>query len=232
VETGIGSWLSSNVMLICATISAVALAVGSLGFFLAARKRHEIEQALKSIGAPQLKPFDLSYGDASGRLAQSSLVAPEKLWTYDETYLEEFSQRAGASLAPNYINATLLRRDMLAAIGLALFAATVDAQIAVAWSDNVWLSRIASFACGMALVYGASDLAENRKLATVLRSKPINRAQTAAANVLTRVKMMSIFLSGAGFLAYVVLKVISSLIESSDKDHDLPAPAADEAPAT
>ena len=75
------------------TLCALALAV--MAFFFSAKARAAVDAAIdgeshrKALGL-----LDLSKGDSAATLEKRLLVTPERLWTYDEAYLERFAQAA------------------------------------------------------------------------------------------------------------------------------------------
>jgi hypothetical protein len=61
----------------------------------------------------------------------------------------------------------------------------------------------------MAIIYGVADVAEDSKLASILRySQTIDRAEVAATNMLTRLKMVSLTLSVLGLGFYLIIAVV------------------------
>jgi hypothetical protein len=55
----------------------------------------------------------------------------------------------------------------------------------------------------MAILYGIADVAEDLKLATILRHpQSIDRADAAATNMLTRIKITALILSVIGVLIF------------------------------
>jgi hypothetical protein len=89
----------------------------------------------------------------------------------------------------------------------------------------------------MGIVYGAADVAEDLKLASILddwRRRPrhhgvapeavdMDGGEAAAANALTRIKLVTICLSVAGALAFAVLSSLARLIYPPPGDPE-PAP--------
>lgn len=194
-----------------AAFTMLALVVAVVGFFRVAPFRHRVSEALKEPNLPSLGIWSLSRGNVTETLQRHSLVIPEALWTYDEVYLQMFAQKAHAHLSDEYIDQTLLRWDLVMAVGLAAFACAFNLGVASFFSGTLWISRPASFAAAMAILYGAADVAEDLKLVSILRrftpnsEGSIDRAEAAAANMLTRVKLLTIVLSVTAGVTYAIL---------------------------
>jgi hypothetical protein len=66
--------------------------------------------------------------------------------------------------------------------------------------------------CGcMGILYGVADVAEDVKLTSTLRYRTIDPAEAAAANVLTRIKLVTIVLSIVGALVFATLSAVTRL---------------------
>ena len=211
-------------------LTLFALALTIVAFFFAAKARAAIDTAVGTgVYGKSLRLFDLSYGNAAEALRVRRLVPPERLWTYDETYLERFAQAALHATVPGgeaalhyYVRAVLRRLDLWFAVGLGAFVILVDVAIADAlsaayplWTRAAWIG-----AC-MALVYLAADIAEDLKLASILDRAAkggddavaaIDAGEAAAANMLTRVKLVSITLSGVGIAVFLVLATLAAIV--------------------
>jgi hypothetical protein len=193
-----------------------AFAATAVTFFITARDRTQIDQALAaaSIGKEPLEIFDLSRGDAAGMMERKVVVPPERLWTYDEHYVESFALTARSVIVRHhtaldlYLKSTLFW-DVLFAASLALFVALFWAAVAFADWAPVSLARVALLCGAMGIVYGAADIAEDIKLGTMLRHTKVDAAEAAAANVLTRIKMVTIALSIVGWLVFAGLHVVN-----------------------
>lgn len=84
---------------------------------------------------------------------------------------------------------------------------------------------LAPFFGAMAIAYGVADIAEDYKLADILWPKQhnktdsdryplrVDRADAAAANMLTRIKMMSLFLSLIGGVLFYLISKLQSLAQ-------------------
>jgi hypothetical protein len=114
-----------------------------------------------------------------------------------------------------YVRAVLRRRDLWFAVGLGAFVILVDVAIADALSTAypLW-TRAASIGACMGLVYLAADVAEDLKLASILdrAAKGGDDAVAAAANMLTRIKLVSITLSGVGIAVFFVLAMLAAIV--------------------
>jgi hypothetical protein len=206
-----------------------ALLIACIGFGFSAKRRAEIDAAMgKGDSRKPLRLLDLSHGDVRSALRERRLVAPERLWSYDETYLERFAQltlharvREEPSALHLYVRTVLHRFDLVFAIGLGTFVylanlAIADALVAThpLWARAAWIA-----AC-MGLLYGVADVAEDLKLASILAravipdselAGVIDPAEAAAANVLTRVKLVTIVLSALGALVFAALSIAAAI---------------------
>jgi hypothetical protein len=149
---------------------------------------------------------------------------PERCWTFDVQSLEKFVEHArhiqigqSASLT-FYVQSILKRSDIVFA--LALSVATVWISVAVIVSAAVWeWLQWAAFPAGaMAILYGVADIAEDLKLAAILGDssshlKVFDRADVAAANMLTRIKIVALTLSVVGLAIFLVLLLVQSAIK-------------------
>jgi hypothetical protein len=76
----------------------LAALVTAVLFFITAGAREAVDKALSlRQGGRPLRLFDLSHGDAERAMVDKVAVAPERLWTYDEEYLDHFVQRSDAA---------------------------------------------------------------------------------------------------------------------------------------
>jgi hypothetical protein len=159
-------------------------------------------------GAANRVRWDLAW-EASGNQATR---IPEQCWSYDAHDLEAFVNaarivRIGRQSALDfYVHNILKRSDICFAIALAAVAAFVCYEIAVApllWGPFKW----AAVPLGaMAILYGIADVAEDMKLASILKHpQNIDRADAAATNMLTRLKMTALTLSGIGIAIFLVI---------------------------
>jgi len=217
------------------TLCALALAI--MAFFYSAKARVAVDAAID--GRSHRKPlglFDLSRGDPAVALATHRLVVPERLWTYDEAYLERFAQaalhartRRGSAALDDYVRVILRGLDLYLAVGLGAFVVLVNLTIADFLADPLW-ARAAWIGACMGLVYAVADIGEDLKLASILGRAAtagddaigaIDPGEAAAANLLTRVKLVSITLSGVGMALVAVLSAIAAVVIPPPND---PAP--------
>lgn len=212
------------------TLCALALAV--MAFFYSAKARAAVDAAIdRGSHRKPLGLFDLSKGDSAAALEKRRLVAPERLWTYDEAYLERFAQatlharmRRGSSALHYYVHAILRGLDLYFAVGLGMFVVLVDLAIAdfLIESHPLW-ARAAWIGACMGLVYAVADIAEDLKLASILGRAAtagedavtaIDAGEAASANMLTRVKLVSITLSAVGMAVFLILSIVAAAVAS------------------
>jgi hypothetical protein len=64
----------------------------------------------------------------------------------------------------------------------------------------------------MGILYGVADVAEDLKLASILSAHgSIDAGETAAANFLTRIKFVTITLSGVGIAVFLALSGLAAI---------------------
>jgi hypothetical protein len=226
----LGHWFMSFAATPYGLATLAALLVACVGFGLSAKRRAEIDSALAEGDSRQpLRLLDLSRGNVQCAIHDRRPVAPERLWSYDENCLERFAQlalHARVRDAPSALHLywrTVLRRfDLAFGIGLGTFIflanfAMADALLSThpLWARAVWIA-----AC-MGVLYGVADIAEDLKLASILeraavpgseRVGLIDPAEAAAANVLTRIKLVTIVLSGLGALVFAALSIAAAIV--------------------
>jgi hypothetical protein len=199
---------------------AVAFVLMAIVFFVNARRRATVESALgEGMQRGPLRMFDLNHGSTEDALKSKHLIVPERLWTYDEQYLERFARVAAESAIRGegsalrlYLGAILRRWDFLFAVLLATVVGLIDFGIAKTVADihPSW-TRVAILAGCMAILYGAADIAEDFKLVTILRMPDeIDAGEAAAANFLTRAKLVALTASGFGIAIYLTLYAIAA----------------------
>jgi hypothetical protein len=116
-----------------------------------------------------------------------------------------------------YANKILRGCDLAYAAALATVTAYVWFRIALGYAPTEpysWLSSavvwFAPYCAAMAIAYGVADIAEDLKLASILwpsgGSEKIDRAEAAAANMLTVIKMLTLLLSIIGFILFLLLR--------------------------
>jgi hypothetical protein len=147
--------------------------------------------------------------NASGNPA---MRIPERSWSYDAHDLQAFANaaqhvRIGRQSALDfYVHNILKRSDICFAIALAAVTAFVCYEIAVAPLRCVLFNWAALPLGAMAILYGIADVAEDLKLASILKHpQNIDRADAAAANMLTRIKFVALTLSAIGVAIFLVI---------------------------
>jgi hypothetical protein len=139
-------------------------------------------------------------------------LIPERRWSYDARDLEAFADAARrAGMLGFYVNTILRGSDICFAIALSAITAFIWYWIAVT-PMPYWILNWAALPFGaMAILYGIADVAEDIKLATILdQPQSIDRADAAATNMLTRIKMVTLTLSIVGGLIFVVISVVQT----------------------
>jgi hypothetical protein len=197
--------------------AAVAAVATVVTFFVTAAGRNAIDAALHAHGGQPLALFDLSHGDTAKALKDKIAVAPERLWTYDEEYLDHFVQKTKAVTvwqrpALEVYCKFVLRWDIAFAVSMTAFIVLFWLDVATASWAPPWLARLAILAECMGVLYGFADVPEDIKLLAILRDpQRIDPAETAAANALTRVKLVAVMLSVVGALLFAVLSAANKL---------------------
>jgi hypothetical protein len=137
---------------------------------------------------------------------------PERCWTYDARDLEVFANVADrAGMLGFYVNAILRRSDVCFAIALAAITVFIWYRIAVTPMECQLFNWAALPLGAMAVLYGIADVAEDIKLATILNHRQsIDRADAAATNMLTRIKIATLTLSLIGALIFVVVSLLEA----------------------
>jgi hypothetical protein len=215
-----------------AIASAFFLVVAAIAFFVAAKRRAAIDAALRGgQSATRLGIFDPAHRDAVNRSAGKYLAIPERLWTYDNFYLEEFARAARQTRLPDgrraidaYIGTTM-SSDIVFAAAMGLFVALFEFDVATMLLPRCpALSGAVMFLACMGAVYGAADIAEDLKLISILKDwrtaasgdpeghLRIDGGEAAAANALTRIKFVTISLSILGGAVFVVFFLIAAAI--------------------
>jgi hypothetical protein len=161
---------------------------------------------------------------------------PEGMMVYGADELQTFVD-AARSVTINrqpalafYAEKILRGCDIAYAVALAAVTAYAWFRLALACSASAADSWIAStlvwfapFFGAMAIAYAVADIAEDLKLASILWPKAtkdnpdrypdvIDRADAAAANMLTRIKMMSLGLSLIGYGLFKLLRLVQSAL--------------------
>jgi hypothetical protein len=156
---------------------------------------------------------------------------PEAMVFYEAEDLRAFAKAAlrvsikGESALSFYANKILHGCDLAYAVALAVVTAYVWFRIALGYAPTApqsWLSSavlwFAPYCAAMAIAYGVADIAEDLKLASILRGPVlpnsedlvVDRAEAAAANMLTVIKMVTLLLSVIGFILFLLLQWLQS----------------------
>ena len=224
--------MPGNPEIAIAVASAFFLIVATIAFFVAEKRRVAIDAALRGgQSATRLGMFDLAHRDAVNRAEGKYLAIPERLWTYDNFYLEEFARGARQTRLPDgrraidvYIGKTM-SSDIVFAAAMGLFVALFEFDVATVLLPRCpALSGAVMFFAGMGAVYGAADIAEDLKLISILKdwrtaasgdpegNLRIDGGEAAAANALTRIKFVTISLSILGGAVFVIFFLIAAAI--------------------
>jgi hypothetical protein len=215
-------------------IAAAVFLLGTIVFFtLSEMNRAKIYAALKaSHGGEELGFFDLSHGDTAKVLSEKRVVTPEALWTYDAEYLEKFTsdmRRSDAAALDRFINKVLRRWDAAFAVCLALFTALLNFSASTLLVAHPLAARAMLVLAAMGLVYGVADVAEDFKLASILERSTraeqvehVDGGEAAVANMLTRVKVVSLILSGTGVVTFWILHGTAGLVTRFGPGADSP----------
>lgn len=160
---------------------------------------------------------------------------PESMVFYGAKELKAFASfarkvtvkhQAGLSF---YADKILRGCDLAYAAALATLTAYVWFRIALQHAPDApqswWSSAIVWFApycAAMAIAYGVADITEDFKLASILLPRganadtehEIDRAEAAAANMLTIIKMLTLALSVIGLILFLLLRWTQSITKS------------------
>jgi hypothetical protein len=128
---------------------------------------------------------------------------PERRWTYDAQDLERFARTAQpVGLLRPYLR-ILWTSDLCFAVFVATVSAYIWWRIAVTPVGYAFVNWAALPLGAMAILYGIADVAEDLKLASMLKyPHTIDQAEAAATNMLTRVKIVTISLSLIGLAIF------------------------------
>jgi hypothetical protein len=231
---------------------AIAFTIVTLLFLLTAQLRNRLEGQLRgpARAAPKTDVPRLMSEPALGRTSNDAPAPsiPERLWTYDSALMTQFIE----SITPRgsdgardcgwlaFYAGPILSCDIAFA---ASFAAAISLTGVFLMSDvtmPIWLVRLAPICSAMGLVYGAADIAEDLKLRRIFRDaqrhldalasvdatdrRLCDAASVDAANVLTRVKVVSLTLSVIGLVVWTILMGAAQLIfRPSTPDNPLTA---------
>jgi hypothetical protein len=171
-------------------------------------------------------------------LQRSQLAVPERRWSYDQGYLIQFLNvlHAASQRSPErddwlaYYRRRILVLDIIFAVIFAAFIALGSGLIAAHPARALWIPRAASTTAALGLLYGLSDVLEDITLKRMLRhaerefelrSRDPSReedvavadaAQTDAANMLTRLKVITLTASVIGLAAFLLFLICNFLI--------------------
>jgi hypothetical protein len=226
-----------------AIASAFFLVVAAVAFFVAAKRRAVVDAALRGgRNVSRLGLLDLARHDAMDNLARKYLAIPERLWTYDNFYLEEFAKAArrarlpgGGTALDSYIGTTM-SSDIVFAAALGLFVALFEFDVATVLLPQcpILSGALMFFAC-MGAVYGAADVAEDLKLMSILKDWSrastndaearigVDGGEAAAANALTRIKIVTISLSILGAVVFLIFSGVAAVIYRQPRNPAAPA---------
>jgi hypothetical protein len=166
---------------------------------------------------------------AWGTAGHKNTRIPERCWVYDAHDLESFAAMAsgvpiGQQTALQFYAKDILKgSDIFFAIALAAVTAFICYEIAVLPMPFRWLNWIALPFAAMAVLYGVADVAEDLKLAAILgHPRKIDRADAAATNMLTRIKIVALSLSVVGLLIFAVISLLQTAgekLQSGEATH-------------
>jgi hypothetical protein len=149
---------------------------------------------------------------------------PEQRWSYSAYDLEDFAKAAGqvsvdrVTALDFYVSRILHGSDICFAAALAAISAYVWYRVAVTPMPYEALNWVALPLGAMAILYGVADIAEDLKLAAILKHpKKVDRADAAATNMLTRIKLVAICLSLVGAAIYAIVAGIEFGVEKLRK---------------
>lgn len=212
--------------------------VVSLGLYLvAAARRRTLDAALKRAEGLDDTAPSLGFFEAWKPSSRAALAAPELRWNYDQDYMIAFIEAArsqhffdrparNSTSALKYYSNLILRLDMWFAIAFAAFivcASLLGAYWFAAWP---WLARAWILVACLGALYGVADVAEDALLRRIFNHAEkiaalngpsedmalADAAQVDAANALTRVKFLTIFVSVIGFIAFGLFFCLDKLI--------------------
>jgi hypothetical protein len=204
--------------------AAAALAT-SIIFAINARSRDAVDAALRKAanGHAAIGMFELCGPGAANAVHDKAILAPERLWCYDEAYLDTFVDVAaksttsfGDSALQRYLRPTLVWNDVAFAIALSLFTVLALLGIAPFLSYLPWSGYLMLIFAAIGVCYGVADVAEDWKLLTILdKGTPVDPTEAAAANALTRIKLVTISFSVIGGVTFLLLDSFAKLLRRS-----------------
>ncbi len=202
-------------------VTAAAALATVIIFAINTRSRDAVDAALREAanGHAAIGIFELCGPGASNAIHDKALVAPERLWCYDEAYLDTFVEVAAKSTTSfgdrallRYVRPALVWNDVAFAIALSLFSVLALLGIAPFLSRQPWSSYLMLIFASMGVCYGVADVAEDWKLLTILdNGAPVDPTGAASANALTRVKLVTISISIIGGATFLLLSLVAKL---------------------
>lgn len=190
----------------------------SIVYFLNASSREVIDVALRSPTTRGLEVSVLTVCRCSDveDWGAYSLIPPERVWCYGPSYLTAFRDRAslaktsfGDTALQRYIRPVLMWNDITFAVLMALFA--VLSNFAVSASLPHPMQAVFVFLALSGLAYGIFDVMEDAMLIRICRSRsPIDATAAARAQLLTRLKMLTLIFSISGLILFVALQFTRS----------------------
>lgn len=151
-------------------------------------------------------------------LALKPMKTPERLKSYDAEALTKVAQKLKSASAGTdgtmldlYIRPVLLRNDIIFAVALAIFSATLWIWVIVHFELSGLLRHMITVLTASAVLYGVSDVAEDVMLARLFRqSDAISSGEGRVACGLTQLKLIAIIGSVSGALVFETLSWLTS----------------------
>jgi hypothetical protein len=177
--------------------------------------------------------FRLDVEESLGWPSESAVRLPEKQWNNSAHGLRDFVRDAGGagSVSLKKYMRVLRFSDIWFAVALAgttaylwYWIATLTPPPVLQWAYP-YLAWLAPPLGAMALIYGISDVAEDLKLAQILRDGDrIDPAEATAANMLTRIKIASLCISVIGIGLFMPIAMAHDIGAWARKRHRVPVP--------
>jgi hypothetical protein len=173
----------------------------------------------------------LAWDHAWNASPHKAISIPERCWTYDAHDIKVFARAArevhiaDQTALQFFLRNILKGSDIFFAIALAAVTAFICYELAVSPPIYTWINWAALPLGAMAVLYGVADVAEDIKLASILRHPhKIDRADAAATNMLTRLKMVSLFLSVVGLAIFLLIAAVQALAGKLHNKPDISLP--------
>jgi hypothetical protein len=174
-----------------AAISVIGLVIAVVAFTQNRAGRAEINSTLSS--------------------ASPALEAPERLFwrPYNEDYLKDVGNALGRAMLDRYRRPVLLWNDVIFAVALAIFSASLWMWILFQFELSGIFRHMVIVSAASALLYGVFDTAEDITLERLLKNpESISKSEAWAACLLTRIKIIT---NGASITGGLVFLTLSSL---------------------